>query len=195
MRKSDMRNTNSRTSYRRHNSSLRSNSSTSIKKCRTQPRKIQLKCRISLMTDNDGFTLVTRSKKPKIHRKTNVTGMNPSTLLKGVASPPKTRDLFVGRLDPSTLSDAVQSHVNWLLGGRGTSSVEEIQHCAATCGYKGFKVTVPAETVSLVMQAEKWPTHISAKKHYQPKATKSKASPVHTQTLYRSTSAGNITCV
>ena len=147
------------------------------------------------LTDDDGFTLVRRPKKPKTHRQVNVTGMNPSTQLKGVASPPKTRDLFVGRLDPSTLSDAVQSHVNWVLRGKGTSSVEEIEHCAAAYGYKGFKVTVPAEAVSLVMQAEKWPTHVSVKKYYQPKGTKSKASPVQTQTLHRSTSAGNISCV
>ena len=45
--------------------------------------------------------------------------MNPSTLLKGVASPPKLVNLFVGRLDPSTDSDGVQSHIDWLLGGGG----------------------------------------------------------------------------
>lgn len=147
------------------------------------------------LTDSDGFTFVTRAKKPKIHRKAGVTGMNPSTLLKGVASPPKMTDLFVGRLDPSTSSGAVQCHVNWLLGGKESSSVEEIPHCAAAYGYKGFKITVPAEAVSLIMQAEKWPTHVSVKKYYQPKGAKSKASSVRAQTLSRSTSAGNIACV
>ena len=147
------------------------------------------------MTDSDGFTLATRAKKPKIHRKSVVTGMNPSTLLKGVASPPKTTDLFVGRLDPSTSSDAVHCHINWLLGSKESSSVEEIPHCAAAYGYKGFKVTVPAEAVSLVMQAEKWPTHVSVKRYYQPKGAKSKLPPVQAQALSRSTSAGNIACV
>ena len=42
--------------------------------------------------------------------------------------------------------------------------MEEIEHCAATYGYKGFKVSVPAEVVNLVMQPEKWPTHVSVKK-------------------------------
>ena len=96
-------------------------------------------------------------------------GSSSSTLLKGVAAPPRRVDLFVGRLDASTTEEAVVSHVDWLLKEMGKVNVEEILRCAEAYGYKGFKLSVPVEAVAQVLKPEGWPTHVSVKKYYQPK--------------------------
>ena len=89
-----------------------------------------------------------------------------------MAPPPKKLDLFVGRLDLSTTSEAVELHVNWILQGSGMTTVSEIPHCAATYGYKGYKVTVPAESASSVLLPDKWPSHVSIKRFFQPKGVR-----------------------
>ena len=88
-----------------------------------------------------------------------------------MAPPPKKLDLFVGRLDLSTTSEAVELHVNWILQGSGMTTVSEIPHCATTYGYKGYKVTVtvPAESASSVLLPDKWPSHVSIKRFFKPK--------------------------
>ena len=119
--------------------------------------------------DSDGFTLVTGVRKKSYRKRIEVKGSGSSTLLKGVAPPQKMLDLFIGRLDLSTTSEAVELHVNWILQGNAKAAVSEITHCADTYGYRGFKVTVPAETVSMVLCPEKWPSHVSIKRYYRPK--------------------------
>ena len=126
-------------------------------------------------TDGDGFTEVTRRKAKR--SRLVVTGVSSSTLLRGVAAPPRTMDLFVGRLDPNTSTQAVESHVNWLLGGGEKAVVTEIAHCAEAYGYKGFKVTIPVDTVGRVLVPDKWPTHVSIKKFYQPRAARAMNKP------------------
>ena len=126
-------------------------------------------------TGGDGFTEVTRRKAKR--SRLVVTGVSSSTLLRGVAAPPRTTDLFVGRLDPNTSTQAVESHVNWLLGGGEKPVVSEIPHCAEAYGYKGFKVTVPVDAVGQVLVPEKWPRHVSIKRFYQPRATRAMNKP------------------
>ena len=129
-------------------------------------------------------------------------GSNSSTLLKGVAAPPRRVDLFIGRLDVSTTEEAVVSHVDWLLKEVGKVNVEEIPHCAEAYGYKGFKLSVPAEAVTQVLKPEGWPTHVSVNKYYQPKGSmdvKNAPKPVSgvnvggsAKTLTRSASVGSV---
>ena len=126
-----------------------------------------------------------------------VKGVNSSTLLKGVAPPPKNLDLFVGRLDISTTSEAVECHVNWLLQGTGKASVTEIAHCAAAYGYKGYQVTVPAEAASLVLLPDKWPSHVAVRRFFRPKGNKGTVtSASNPKLLSRNASVGNVvSCV
>ena len=143
--------------------------------------------------DSEGFTLVAKQKKKSSRNKLEVKGTNSATLLKGVAPPPRTLDLFVGRLDLSTTSEAVESHVSWMLQGVGKAAVEEIPHCAATYGYKGYKVTVPADVASLVLLPDKWPSHVSVKRFFQPKGDRGTMKPAaRSKLLSRSTSVGNV---
>ena len=146
--------------------------------------------------DDDGFIEVTK-KKFSNRKRLVVTGASSSTLLRGVAAPPRKSDLFVGRLDPSTTSEAVESHVNWLLGGADKASVTEIPHCAEAYGYKGFKVTVPVEDVYLVLLPDKWPMHVSIKKFYQPRGSRDMTKPqrgarFQDKQLIRSVSVGHV---
>ena len=130
--------------------------------------------------DDDGFTKVTNRRADR-RKRLMVTGASTSTLLRGVAAPPRKTDLFVGRLDPSTTSEAVESHINWLLGGADKVSVTEITHCVETYGYKGFKVTVPLDDVGHVLTPDKWPTHVSIKKFYQPRGSRTASKPEPTR--------------
>ena len=121
--------------------------------------------------DEDGFIQVARQKKTS-RRRLEVKGSSSSTLLRGVAAPPKKVDLFVGRLDMTTTTAAVEMHTNWLMKDGGKVSVEEIPHCAEAYGYKGFKISVPIDTVDRVLQPDGWPTHVSIKRFYQPRGSK-----------------------
>ena len=143
----------------------------------------QFKC----PADSDGFITVRKTRKGK--RQKEVKGIGSSQNLVGVAAPPRTSQLFVGRLDPSTTSEAVALHTNVLLGESGKAKVEEIPHCVAKYGYKGFRVQVPMDSVSLVMQADKWPAHVSVKKYYAPRVGQ---AGVKRGPLSRSTSVENL---
>ena len=145
-------------------------------------------------TDADsGFTLVTGRKK-SVKKKLEVKGNSSATLLKGVAPPPRMLELFLGRLDLSTTREAVECHINWILQGKGKAAVSEILHCAASYGYKGFKVTVPAETAELVLHADKWPNHVAVRKYFRPKgAVKSVPLAAGDHVISRSASLGNLT--
>ena len=130
----------------------------------------------SQAVDSDGFTVVTGARKKNTRKKLEVKGVNSSTALKGVAPPTRKLDLFVGRLDLSTTSEAVELHENWVLQGSGKATVLEIPHCAAAYGYRGFRVTVPADAASLVLRPDKWPSHVSVKRFFQPKGDKGTGS-------------------
>ena len=127
--------------------------------------------RLRQQVDELGFTLVSKHKN-KNRKRLEVKGSSSSTLLRGVAAPPKTVDLFVGRLDLSTTPAAVELHTNWLVKDGGKVSVEEIPHCAEAYGYKGFKISVPAESMDRVLQPGGWPTHVSVKRFYRPRGGK-----------------------
>ena len=124
-------------------------------------------------------------------KRKEVKGTGPSNSLKGVAAPPRQAVLFVGRLDTSTSCEAVALHVDGILGQEGGTTAVEIPHCAAKYGYKGYKVTIPAEAISAVMQADKWPAHVAVKRFYQPKV--GQAAMQHS--LSRSASAGELSAV
>ena len=110
-----------------------------------------------------------------------------------MAPPPKKLDLFVGRLDMSTTREALETHLHWLVQGTDTVSVSEIPHCAEKYGYRGFKVTVPAELASRVLTPDKWPSYVSVRKYFQPKGNKNmNAAPAIPKALSRSTSVGNV---
>ena len=95
----------------------------------TQPAARQPPSQLTAHVDEDGFTTVSGKKRLNNRRKYEVTGVSQSTLLRGVAAPPRYMDLFVGRLDPSTTAEAVTSHVDWLLGETGKVTTVEIPHC------------------------------------------------------------------
>ena len=154
----------------------------------SQPQNPTTKlAQITCPADSDGFITVRKTRKGK--RQKEVKGTGTSQNLVGVAAPPRTAQLFVGRLDASTTSEAVVLHTNMLLGESGKAKVEEIPHCAAKYGYKGFRVQVPMDSVSLVMQADKWPAHVSVKKYYAPRLGK---GGVKRGPLSRSTSVENL---
>ena len=146
--------------------------------------------------DEEGFIQVSKRKNGK--NKMEVKGSSSSTLLKGVAAPTRKLDLFVGRLDMATTTEAVKVHVNWLLKevGDGDTTVEEIVHCAEAYGYKGFKISVPVESVSKVLQPEGWPTHVSVRRYFQPKGSKGVTKSVKdlggVKSLHRSASMGSV---
>ena len=119
-----------------------------------------------------------------------VKGSSPGMKLKGVAAPPRKVNLFVGRLDPDTTSDDVVLHIDHIIGKASNVDAVEIPHCQASNGYKGFKVCVPAETVSMIMQCDKWPTHVAVRKFYPPKVATSVKDK-----LARSTSVDDIRTV
>lgn len=126
-------------------------------------------------------------------KKLEIKGVSSTTLLKGVAPPPKKLDLFVGRLDPATTREAVESHVNWVLGGKGKATAEEISHCVSAYGYKGYKVTVPAEAAESVLHPDKWPSYVAIRKFYRPKGqTVSTNSTLSSKPLTRATSLNNV---
>ena len=122
----------------------------------------------------------------KARKRVEVKGTNSKTQLKGVAAPARKISLFVGRLDPATTSEAVVLHVQYILGSTGDVQVVEIPHCQAKYGYKGFRVTVPAEAANSILQSDKWPTHVAVRKFYPPKVGAALK-------LTRSTSAGDVT--
>ena len=79
----------------------------------------------------------------------------------------------------------------------GKSSAVEMAHCVQAYGYKGFKVTIPAELLDLVLLPEKWPAHVSIKRFYQPKGDRRENKPVQvprarSQRLTRSASVGHV---
>ena len=137
--------------------------------------------------DSDGFITVHKAKKGRKRKEVKGTGTSPN--LVGVAAPPRTAQLFVGRLDVSTTCEAVTLHTDDILGESGKVQVVEIPHCAAKYGYKGFKMQVPADSVDMVMQAEKWPAHVSVKKYYAPKVGR---VVVNSSPLSRSASVNNL---
>lgn len=148
--------------------------------------------------DEDGFTMVTRPKKAKSRKPMAVKGSSAATLLKGVPAPPRSLDLFVGRLDTSTTSAGVESHVRWIVGGAGNITVDEITHCVNAYGYKGYKVSVPAAAAEQVFQSEKWPSHVTIKKFYKPKGGSGQGVPAVTRQprqVMRSASAGDLAAV
>ena len=152
------------------------------------PRQTQKSAQV--LQHSGGQDFITAYKTTRNGRKRKeVKGTGLSSSLKGVAAPPRTAQLFVGRLDPDTTCEAVALHTDMLLGEAGKATVVEIPHCAAKYGYKGFKVQVPVEAFSLVMQADKWPAHVSVKRYYQPKVGQ---PAVQHSPLSRSASVGNM---
>ena len=150
----------------------------------------QQSSRPQLVAAGNGQDFVTAYKTTKNGRKRReVKGTGSSNQLKGVAAPPRVVRLFVGRLDTDTTSDAVVLHVDSIIGEKGKSAAAEIPHCAAKYGYKGFKVTIPADTMDAVMQADQWPAHVSVKRYYQPKVGQ---TVLHHRPLTRSASVSDL---
>ena len=132
----------------------------------------QQSSRPQLVAAGNGQGFVTAYKTTKNGRKRReVKGTGSSSQLKGVAAPPRVVQLFVGRLDTDTMCEAVVLHVDSIIGEKGKSTATEIPHCAAKYGHKGFKVTIPADTLNAVMQADQWPAHVSVKRYYEPKVS------------------------
>ena len=78
-------------------------------------------------------------------------------------------------------------HVKSIAGSGSNIEAAEIPHCHDKYGYRGYKVCVPAEDVGKVLQADKWPTHVTVRKYLPPKVGATNVM------MTRSTSAGDVT--
>ena len=150
----------------------------------TEDTEVQQPHQQHRQVDEEGFTVVSRK---KTNRRNELTGSSTETKLKGVAAPLRKVSLFIGRLDPSTTSEDVALHVKNIVGSGSTIEAVEIPHCHDKYGYRGFKVCVPAEDVGRVLQADKWPKHVTVRKFFPPKVGATNVK------LTRSTSAGDVT--
>lgn len=66
-----------------------------------------------------------------------------------------------------------------------------------TYGYKGYKVTVPAELLDQVLSPDKWPAHVTVRRFYQPRVSRNDSKPVRepvsrSKQLTRSASEGRL---
>ena len=92
-----------------------------------------------------------------------VTGTAAEGSLKG--APPPSRDLFLYRVDKTTVADDVKSY----LTQNNIHYVNVYQTSNAESKFKSFKITVPFNVVGKLMKADMWPEGIRIRKFIQPK--------------------------
>ena len=92
-----------------------------------------------------------------------LTGTAVEGSLKG--APPPSRDLFLYRVDKTTVADDVKSY----LTQNNIHYVNVYQTSNAESKFKSFKITVPFNVVGKLMKADMWPEGIRIRKFIQPK--------------------------